>query len=285
MSVEGGSMPSNDKLQQMDAEFDKLFNKEEAEVEETAEEVEEETIEEEAEETVEEEAEVGVKGDETFQATISEDTDDKKAHAFKEMREEKAQLKKELEEKERKLKELEQMSKASGFNDVDQLLSEWKKQQIQEEAKTRGVPANVLEQIEEQKLRLEKLEQEKNELERKTKQQTVVSQIDKVVEDLKLSKEEADTLINNMGSDGVTWEQLLVLPPAAINNAIRGYASPIVLEKQRQELIKKQQAKEGFQEPKIADQRQKPVNKNPFSKESLQKEMEEYRRKNFPHLK
>jgi len=140
-------------------------------------------------------------------------------------------------------------------------------------------------QIDEQKRRLEKLEREKNELEQKSKQQTVVKQIDSIVAELKLSTKEADALIDTMGKDGVTWEQLLVLPPAAISNAVRGYATPIVLERERQALIKKTQSKDEFQEEKIAEKRQKSVKKGEFSRESLEKEIAAYRKKNFPHLK
>jgi len=282
MCVEGGFQMPDNKLEQLDNEFDALMNEldEEAKKLENDVEVEQEDdVEEDVEETEGEDL-----GDTVLE--ISEPTKtDKDAAAFKEMREEQKRLKQELEEKERILQEFQVMSKASGFGDVDQLLEEWRSQQLKKEAETRGVPADVLKQIEEQKKRLEKLEYEKNELEQKTKQQTVVKQIDSIVAELKLTTEEADTLVNNMGADGVTWEQLLVLPPAAISNAVRGYATPIILEKERQSLIKKQQSKDEFQEDKIQGKRTSPKNNSPFSKEALEKEIEAYRKKNFPHLK
>jgi len=276
-------MPES-KLQQLDAEFDELLKELDEASEQKEDEVEEVVDEQDEVEVEETEDTVSDPGDTVFE-TETKPKVDKDAAAFKEMREEKAKLKAELEEKQRLLEEFEMMSKASGFGDMNQLLDQWKQQQIEQEAKTRGVPADVLKQIEEQKKRLEKLEKEKQELESKNRQQTVVKQIDSIVAELKLTPQEADTLINNMGADGVTWEQLLVLPPAAISNAVKGYATPIILEKERQALIKKQQSKDEFQEDKIQGKRTSPKKNDPYSQEALQKEMEQYRKKNFPHLK
>lgn len=276
-------MPES-KLQELDAQFDELLKELDEASEKTEDEVEEVVDEQDEVEVEETEDTVSDPGDTVFE-TETKPKVDKDAAAFKEMREEKARLKAELEEKQRLLEEFELMSKASGFGDMNQLLDQWKQQQIEQEAKTRGVPADVLKQIEEQKKRLEKLEKEKQELESKTRQQTVVKQIDSIVAELKLTPQEADTLVNNMGADGVTWEQLLVLPPAAISNAVKGYATPIILEKERQALIKKQQSKDEFQEDKIQGKRTSPKKNDPYSQEALQKEMEQYRKKNFPHLK
>ena len=288
MCVEGGFQMPDNKLDQLDAEFEKVMKELEeleAQVEPEASDptdddtdVEEEVVEQEDDDDL---------GNAVFE--VSKDEEDKKskkdAAAFKEMREQQAKLKSELEEKQRLIEEFELMSKSSGFGDVNQLLDQWRQQQLEQESKARGVPADVLKQIEEQKRRLEKLEREKNELEQKTKQQTVVKQIDSIVAELKLTPQEADTLINTMGADGVTWEQLLVLPPAAISNAVKGYATSIILEKERQSLIKKQQSKDEFQEDKIQGKRTNPKSNDPYSQDALQKEIEEYRKKNFPHLK
>jgi hypothetical protein len=279
-------MPDN-KLKQLDDNFDALM----AELDKDAEKLEADKKEENVEEVKPEPVEEDTKkvedeslGDTTF--SVKEETKpDKDAAAFKQMREERSRLKKELEEKEKVLEEFTKMSRASGFGNVEELLDEWRNQQIKKEAESKGVPADVLKQIDEQKRRLEKLEREKNELEQKSKQQTVVKQIDSIVAELKLSTQEADALIDTMGKDGVTWEQLLVLPPAAISNAVRGYATPIVLERERQALIKKTQSKDEFQEEKIAEKRQRSVKKDEFSRESLEKEIAAYRKKNFPHLK
>jgi hypothetical protein len=288
MCVEGGFQMPDNKLEQLDAEFDRVMKELEsleAQVEpEASDPTDDDT---DVEEEVIETEEANDLGDVVFE--VSKDEEDKKskkdAAAFKEMREQQAKLKAELEEKQRLIEEFELMSKSSGFGDVNQLLDQWRQQQLEQESKARGVPADVLKQIEEQKRRLEKLEREKNELEQKTKQQTVVKQIDSIVSELKLTPQEADTLINTMGADGVTWEQLLVLPPAAISNAVKGYATPIILEKERQSLIKRQQSKDEFQEDKIQGKRTNPKSNDPYSQDALQKEIEDYRKKNFPHLK
>ena len=281
-------MPDN-RLDQLDAEFDKAMKELEeleAQVEPEVSDPTDDDTDAVEEEVVEEQADDDL-GNAVFE--VSKDEEDKQskkdAAAFKEMREQQSKLKAELEEKQRLLEEFELMSKSAGFGDMNQLLDQWRQQQIEQEAKTRGVPADVLKQIEEQKKRLEKLEKEKQELESKNRQQTVVKQIDSIVAELKLTPQEADTLVNNMGADGVTWEQLLVLPPAAISNAVKGYATPIILEKERQALIKKQQSKDEFQEDKIQGKRTTPKKNDPYSQEALQKEIEEYRKKNFPHLK
>jgi hypothetical protein len=288
MCVEGGFQMPDNKLEQLDAEFDRVMKELEsleAQVEpEASDPTDDDT---DVEEEVIEKQEANDLGDVVFE--VSKDEEDKKskkdAAAFKEMREQQAKLKAELEEKQRLIEEFELMSKSSGFGDVNQLLDQWRQQQLEQESKARGVPADVLKQIEEQKRRLEKLEREKNELEQKTKQQTVVKQIDSIVAELKLTPQEADTLINTMGADGVTWEQLLVLPPAAISNAVKGYATSIILEKERQSLIKRQQSKDEFQEDKIQGKRTNPKSNDPYSQDALQKEIEDYRKKNFPHLK
>jgi hypothetical protein len=240
--------------------------------------------EDEIEEELEESSEDSNLGDVTFQSTKDRQKE-KDAAAFKEMREQQAKLKKELEEKERMLEQFQMMSKSAGYSDANQLLEQWQSQQLEQEAKNKGIPTEVIRQMEEQRKRLEKLEQEKQALEKENKQKTVVQQIDGIVSELKLTQQEADQLVNNMGADGVTWEQLLVLPPAAIRNAVKGYATPIILEKERQDLIKKQQQKDGFQEDRIKGKKTKAKTNNPFSKESLEQEIAEYRKKNFPYLK
>jgi hypothetical protein len=288
MCVEGGFQMPDNKLEQLDAEFDRVMQELESLEEQVEPEASDPTDDDtDVEEEVVEQEDDDDLGNAVFE--VSKDEEDKKskkdAAAFKEMREQQAKLKSELEEKQRLIEEFELMSKSSGFGDVNQLLDQWRQQQLEQESKARGVPADVLKQIEEQKRRLEKLEREKNELEQKTKQQTVVKQIDSIVAELKLTPQEADTLINTMGADGVTWEQLLVLPPAAISNAVKGYATSIILEKERQSLIKKQQSKDEFQEDKIQGKRTNPKSNDPYSQDALQKEIEEYRKKNFPHLK
>lgn len=285
-----------DKIEELDSEFAKLLEgleeEEEEEVEE--EEVDEEQLEDEDDPEVQvddeeeddlEEDDEEEEEDDLLNSTFEVDKQaEKDAAAFKAMREESARLKKELEERDRKLQELEQLSKQSGYKSTDELVEEWRKQQITEQAKKQGLPAEVLQEMEDQKRRLSAIEQEKQEIERKAKQREVVGQIDAVVADLKLTKEQADTVINKMGEDGVTWEQLLVLPPKAIENSVRGYASDILLEKERQTLLKGKERKQKLQEGKIKTKKSKGKSNDPFSDEALKKEMEEYKKQNYPHL-
>lgn len=210
----------------------------------------------------------------------------KDAAAFKKMREEQSKLKAELEAKEAKIKELEMLSKTAGFQGTDDLMAKWKKQQLEKEAQTRGIPAEILIKMQEQEERLARLEKEKIELENQNKNAVVVQQFDNVVSELKLTQEEADVLVSNMGEDGVTLEQLLTLPPKAIEKAIRGYATPIIVERERQSLIKKSVKKQTFKEDKIKGTGGSgSKRKDPFSKEALEAEIAQLRKLQYPHLK
>lgn len=279
-------MPTKDQLEALDKEFDEMFDKiESTETEEDSQE-EREVLDDNVEDNDLEDGSKEEKGKNEDQSDfVLNEEKTKEAHAFEQMRKEKAAFKKQLEEQERLLKEFEAMSRAAGFKTPEELLQEWKLSEQAKEAENKGVPKEVLKQLQEQQARLESLEKEKQEIERQAKQKTVVGQIDRVVADLELTEVEANTLIDSMGKDGVTWEQLMVLPEAAIASAVRGYAAPILLEKQKQASLKKDKERSEFEEPRIKGKRKSPKQDNPFSDESLAKEMEAYRKEHYPYLK
>ena len=285
-------------IAEIDAELDKILEeakaKPETESEETDETVEAEPEDKEAtEESQTEEDEVSPDKKDTpielepvkeQPAKEKANKDDKRDYAFKQLREEADNAKKELNNKTQVVSEFELIAKSQGFDNVDSFLSAWKEKQLEEQAKKQNLDPRVLKELQETKERLSKIEKEKEEVVKSSQISRVNNTISKFATKHKLSEDDMSKIIQTMGGDNVTVDILVATPNETLEKMLTGYAQDILIEKKVQERLAKMETEDT---PKSEKHKNTVTSKkpDPFSKEALADEMEAFRKQNYPWLK
>jgi hypothetical protein len=285
-------------IAEIDAELDKILEeakaKPETESEETDETVEAEPEDKEAtEESQTEEDEVSPDKKDTpielepvkeQPAKDKANKDDKRDYAFKQLREEADNAKKELNNKTQVVSEFELIAKSQGFDNVDSFLSAWKEKQLEEQAKKQNLDPRVLKELQETKQRLSKIEKEKEEVVKSSQISRVNNTISKFATKNKLSEDDMSKIIQTMGGDSVTVDILVATPNETLEKMLTGYAQDILIEKKVQERLAKMETEDT---PKSEKHKNTVTSKkpDPFSKEALNDEMEAFKKQNYPWLK
>jgi hypothetical protein len=210
--------------------------------------------------------------------------DDKRDYAFKQLREEADNAKKELNNKTQVVSEFELIAKSQGFDNVDSFLSAWKEKQLEEQAKKQNLDPRVLKELQETKERLSKIEKEKEEVVKSSQISRVNNTISKFATKHKLSEDDMSKIIQTMGGDSVTVDILVATPNETLEKMLTGYAQEILIEKKVQERLAKMETEDT---PKSEKHKNTVTSKkpDPFSKEALDDEMEAFRKQNYPWLK
>jgi hypothetical protein len=210
--------------------------------------------------------------------------DDKRDYAFKQLREEADNAKKELNNKTQVVSEFELIAKSQGFDNVDSFLSAWKEKQLEEQAKKQNLDPRVLKELQETKERLSKIEKEKEEVVKSSQISRVNNTISKFATKHKLSEDDMSKIIQTMGGDNVTVDILVATPVETLEKMLTGYAQEILIEKKVQERLAKMETEDT---PKSEKHKNTVTSKkpDPFSKEALDDEMEAFRKQNYPWLK
>jgi hypothetical protein len=211
--------------------------------------------------------------------------EDKKDYAFKQLREEADKAKKELTTKQKVLSEIELLAQSQGFNSVDEFLSAWKEKQIEAEAKKQNIDPRVLKELQETKDRLAKIEKEKQEAVQQTQINRVNTTISRFASQNKLSEDDVQKLISKMGDDNLTVDMLITTPSETLEKMLSGYAQDIIIERKVQEklaALEKDGTSPAPEKHKNTITSKKP---DPFSKEALDNEMEQFKKQNYPWLK
>lgn len=148
----------------------------------------------------------------------------KKEHAFKELREAKANAERlaamERAEKleaqkaaEREKEFMKKLAKTSGYDDVEEYRKDLEKRLIEEEAKQHGVTPAVYKQLAEAKAKVDALEQEKKASERAERSQKFLATIDKVLKGYEVDREKmSKELFATLEKSGYTIDALLAIP-------------------------------------------------------------------------
>ena len=283
-------------IAEIDAELEKQLEeakKAPVESEDTDETVEAAPTEEPAVETVEEKVEPEqpdtkepeVKPAPTPTTDSKPQKEDKKDYAFKQLREEAEKAKKELTNKQKVLSEIELLAQSQGFTNVDEFLSAWKEKQIEAEAKKQNIDPRVLKELQETKERLAKIEKEKQEAVQQTQINRVNTTISRFATVNKLSEDDVQKLISKMGDDNLSVDMLITTPSETLEKMLTGYAQDIIIERKVQErlaALEKDGTSPAPEKHKNTVSSKKP---DPFSKEALDGEMEQFKKQNYPWLK
>ena len=138
-----------------------------------------------------------------------------------------------------KINELDAIAKAAGLNGVDDLIAKSKEAQIRNEAKSKGLPEEVVRELAEMRDFREQYEQDKADAAYKAKETTLVNHLQTFIATNKLSQDAVNKLSNDLSKDGFTNEYLMDLPQGALNRILGAYTgSDIQKNLERKEAIK-----------------------------------------------
>ena len=191
-------------IEEINAKFDEILEKEdEEEIEKEGEENEEEIVSkpddntEIAKEEVDEEPE---------QEKEIVETPSKQEFAFGELRKKNNDLKKELEEKESMAKYLEEIAASNGFKTSEDFIQAYEKQKIEKEADEKGVDPELLKEMNTLKASVSKLTKERETQTIESGLNKFRGVLDNIARENDLSEDEKKNLVNEMGKEGYTLE-------------------------------------------------------------------------------
>lgn len=282
-------------IAEIDAELEKAFAEAEKEVVETTDQ-DEEPIEQEItadnegeeqeateEEQPVEQVEEPVKQESKPRTELSKE--EKQDYAFKQLREEASSAKKQLQTYEASIKELDALAQAQGFKNHQEFLEAWKEKQIEEEARTKNIDPKILKELNDTKTRLSKIEQEKQEALKEAHLTKINVTIDNFAAKHKLDESAITQILTKMGADKVTVDSLISTPIETLEKMLTGYAQDIIIERKVQERLAALEKNGDSPAPEKHKNTITSKKPDPFSKEALKDEMEQFKKENFPWLK
>jgi hypothetical protein len=261
-------------------ETDETVEAEPADVEEAV-----ETVEEQEEEEQPEEKEPSTQPEPKPAIDTTPKKEDKKDYAFKQLREEADNAKKELSTKKQVLSEIELLAQSQGFNTVDEFLTAWKEKQLESEAKKQNIDPRILKELQDTKARLVKIEKEKQEAVQQTQINRVNTTISRFASNNKLSEEDVSKIIAKMGEDDLSVDMLITTPSETLEKMLTGYAQDTIIERKVQERLANLEKNGDSPAPEKHKNTTSSKKPDPFSKEALDEEMEKYKKQNYPWLK
>lgn len=209
--------------------------------------------------------------------------ENKQDHAFKQMREENARIKKEKEEIEKRLQKLESIAKDTGFKSADDLIYQMEDKLVEQASQQQNVPKQVLRELDMTKKELQTAKEELSTRERQQRITAINSEIESISKNLKIEEAQMEEIVDQMGVDGYTVETLMMLPAKSIGKIVKGYASDYITEREVQTKLSTQ--KKAFKEEKHNTITKEVSSGDPFSSEALAKDLADYKKQNYPWMK
>ena len=134
-----------------------------------------------------------------------------------------AQMRTQNKEYQNKISEFENLAKSLGMKDADEFLTKAKQAQVQREAKQKGIPLEVAQELEEMRNLRDEINAEREEAEIKAKESNFVSNLRTFVNDNKLSEAAVYKLSQDLEKDGFSVDALMDMPRAALNRVLSSY--------------------------------------------------------------
>lgn len=134
-----------------------------------------------------------------------------------------AQMRTQNKEYQNKISEFENLAKSLGMKDADEFLTKAKQAQVQREAKQKGIPLEVAQELEEMRNLRDEIHAEREEAELKAKESNFVSNLRTFVSDNKLSEAAVDKLSQDLEKDGFDVNSLMDMPVTALNRILSSY--------------------------------------------------------------
>lgn len=134
-----------------------------------------------------------------------------------------AQMRTQNKEFQNKFEELDSLAKSLGMNDVDDLIAAVKETQIQQTAKSQGIPVEVARELDEMRALKDSIIAEREERAVAEKEKTFVSNLQEFVDNNNLSNSAVDKLSQDLERDGFTVDELMDMSPNALNRVLNSY--------------------------------------------------------------
>lgn len=134
-----------------------------------------------------------------------------------------AQMRTQNKEFQNKFEELDNLAKSLGMNDVDDLIAAVKETQIQQTAKSQGIPVEVARELDEMRALKNSIIAEREERAVAEKEKTFVSNLQEFVDNNNLSNSAVDKLSQDLERDGFTVDELMDMSPNALNRVLNSY--------------------------------------------------------------
>lgn len=264
-------------IEELDEALEKEFDLQDEDVIPLDEEFTDEDIEEEENDPIETEPEPSFDEEQPSQ---NQKSVDKQEFAFGKLRSENAELKKRLDEVSKYSSEFQELAQNLGFSDAGQLVEEYKKQKIVKEAESRNIDPKLYQQMKQLESEVEMMKREKEQAYRQQGLYRFNTALESVASEFKLTAEERDQILDSMGEDGYTIEDLATLKAPV--RVLKGYAAEKIAQQTTQQRLAKEKKAKKLEEPKLDGSTE-------ITEESLEdlikKEMKEYAEANNLHYK
>lgn len=151
-----------------------------------------------------------------------------------------AQMRVQNNEYSQKISELDGLAKSLGLGGVDDLITKAKEAQVQREAKTRGIPMEVAQELAEIRELKDSIVAEREQTIQENRERTFVSNVQDFVKANKLQDSAIDKLSQDLEKDGLEIETLMDMPKSALNRILSSYIDVNQKNLDRKSAIKKE---------------------------------------------
>lgn len=193
-------------------------------------------------ETVDDESEDDEADDEVLD---EEDTEpginQKDAKAFARMRTELKQSNEALSKSQELIDFFDERAKQMGLAGIEDLMEKTKEADLNNQAKEKGIPVDVLKRLDELENKVKEQDIEKEELEIAKKEQSINHTFEKFMQKHSLGTKEVDKLADDLFKDGFSLETLMDMPESAVSKILESYIPNEVLK--QESIAKKEQIK------------------------------------------
>lgn len=136
-----------------------------------------------------------------------------------------AQMRTQNKEYSEKINALDEIAKAAGLKDIDELIAKSREAQIKKQAKEQGIPESVAKEMAEFREFKSQYEQDKINAQNEARERSLVNNLQTFIDNNKLSKETVDKLSNDLEKDGFTIEALSSYPKTALDRILSSYVN------------------------------------------------------------
>ena len=167
--------------------------------------------------------------------------EDKKDYAFSKLRKQLSESERRKQELEARIDELESLASELGLGTADKLISTLKDKQIELDASAQGIDPQVLKRLREAETQIKILTKQKEQEAQRAAVLRLNTELTSFAKEHKLSEEQMDTIINAMGDDGYSLEDLTKIK--SLKKLLIGYSADYLQEDSTQAKLEEEEKK------------------------------------------
>lgn len=167
--------------------------------------------------------------------------EDKKDYAFSKLRKQLSESERRKQELEARIDELESLASELGLGTADKLISTLKDKQIELDASAQGIDPQVLKRLREAETQIKVLTKQKEQEAQRAAVLRLNTELTSFAKEHKLSEEQMDTIVNAMGDDGYSLEDLTKIK--SLKKLLIGYSADYLQEDSTQAKLEEEEKK------------------------------------------